>query len=76
MNNVLLVPQLSNALTRKDLSQKYIAYDSGTPQSTLSEHITGKQPVKLNKIIDYANSLNDSRFNLECRTYSLARLRR
>lgn len=56
---------LSEVLKREVVSQKYLAYDSNTPQSTLSDHVKGKQPVDITKAADYAESLNDSKFSLE-----------
>lgn len=65
MKNVVLNGPLIEALDRQDLSNKYLALDSGTPQSTVSDHTKGKQPVNIAKAVDYAESLQDSRFNLE-----------
>ena len=63
--STVLEKPLMESLNRQDLSKKYLAYDSATPQSTVSDHTKGKQPVSIAKTIDYAESLNDSRFNLE-----------
>jgi len=65
MKNALLGKPLMKSLERRELSKKYLAFDSGTPQSTVSDHTKGKQPVDVNKAIDYAMSLQDSAFNLE-----------
>ena len=65
MRNALLGKPLMKSLERQELSKKYLAFDSGTPQSTVSDHTKGKQPVDVNKAIDYAVSLQDSAFNLE-----------
>lgn len=63
--STVLEKPLMESLNRQDLSKKYLAYDSSTPQSTVSDHTKGKQPVNVSKAIDYSESLNDSRFNLE-----------
>jgi len=65
MKNAVLEKPLMDSLERNDFSKKYLAYDSGTPQSTVSDHTKGKQPVDIVKAIDYSESLQDSRFNLE-----------
>lgn len=65
MKKVILEKPLMESLERQDLSKKFLAFDSGTPQSTVSDHTKGKQPVDIGKAIDYAESLQDSRFNLE-----------
>lgn len=64
-SSTILEKPLMESLNRQDLSKKYLAYDSDTPQSTVSDHTKGKQPVNVSKAIDYSESLNDSRFNLE-----------
>lgn len=56
---------LEKALFKQGLNQKYVAIDSNTPQSTFSDHVKGKKPVEIGKAVDYAESLNDSMFNLE-----------
>lgn len=65
MKNAILKSPLMESLERQDLNKKYLAYDSGTPQSTVSDHTKGKQPVDVTKAIEYAGTLKDSRFNLE-----------
>ncbi|MGX6994058.1 hypothetical protein CBF34_07185 [Vagococcus penaei] len=65
MISQFLKPSLKGAFKRTDKSQKYVAVDTKTPNATLSDHVNGKQPVNINKAIEYARSLQDSKFYTE-----------
>ncbi len=65
MTSYVLASPLVEAMTRQNMQQKYVSVDSKTPQATLSDHMHGKKGVSIQKAEQYANSIKDSRLNLE-----------
>lgn len=60
-----LTNSLQEVLDRKNISQKELRVDTKTPSTTVSEHVTGKQAVPINKAVEYTRAINDSKFSLE-----------
>lgn len=65
MTSKILSQALKAAMSERDITQKELRIDTRTPATTVSEHVTGKQPVPIQKALDYAQAINDSQFTLE-----------
>lgn len=64
LSHFLKVP-LQEALDRTNKQQKFVATDTKTPNATFSDHVKGKQPVNIKKALQYAKSIDDSKFYME-----------
>ncbi len=54
---------LRAVMEEENLQQKYIAYDTNTPLTTLNGHVKGGR-VNADKAVQYAESVNNSNFSL------------